>query len=337
MSLFGSQDDLDGGLIEPRSNDRWPRGVTCDGGFRLLGTQLGFEGSSNAGLLFYSDLDQQPPPGGKRILGTTAAALAIGADSRGLDVLGLDPERKVRLGRMDIRLLSSGVGVGASILEVVYRSRSIVFCSGVRFAVPLHSSPVQVPRCDLLLLDAPAADPRPPSPRTASRELAAWTRERVANGVAVVACGSVNAAIDAAWTLSSLGEPITATRPLFEILRRLETIGYSFPTLLRLNQEWPAAGVVLHYRRLWPRSPFFRRTDAVAYAGPGRTPPAWAAAAFRLGEREDRPGLLAFVKQTGASQVALGPRCDAAMAPLLRKAGVDIRHLTEPTQIPLPI
>ncbi len=328
-----SQDEL----MQPRSNDRWPRGITCNRGFKLLGTPLGFTGAINPGLLFYSDIDQPPPATGKRILSTPIAALALGASERGMDTLGLEPGRKVRLGRMDIRLLPAGLGPGSALLEVGYKGRSILFCGGIRASQPLHSAPLEIPRCDLLLIDTPCADPRPPSPKYAGRSLANWVLKSREDGVPTVVCGTPNAAVDAAWILNEKEVPVVATRPLYEMLRRLESGGYKYKQLRRLNQDWPEEGVVLHYAHIWPQSSFFDQDRPVAYAGPGRSGQPWASASFRLGEREDRPGLLSFVKETGASQIALGPMCDPATAAALRKLDLDVRHLQKATQMPLPI
>ena len=126
-STTGSTTPNGGGeLMQPRAIDRWPRGIACDGGFKLLGTPLGFKGSNHPGLLFYSSIDETVPLQGQRILATPFAAAAIGASARGLDALVLDYERKVRLGRMDIRLLSSGLGPGSALLEIGFQERRIL-------------------------------------------------------------------------------------------------------------------------------------------------------------------------------------------------------------------
>lgn len=319
------------------SREPLPAGVTYDRGFRLPGTPLGFQGTVNPGLLFFANIDQRPPRTEQRILSTPTAAAAVGAIGRGLDTMGLAYERKVRLGKMDIRLLPSGFGPGGALLEVAYKDRVIVFCDGIRLARPLHSTPAIVPTCDLLLIDTACAEPRPPSPRTVAKELAAWAKRGLEGGVPVVTCGSPSAAVDAAWALKDLEAPVTAARPIYEMLSRLETVGYDFPRLRRLNQEWPGEGLVLHWSHLWTYSRFFKEADAVAFAGQGRTAPRWATASFRAGEREDRSGLSSFARQTGAGTVVLGPRCDEATASLLRRSGLNVSHLESPKQMRLPL
>ncbi len=319
--------------------DRWPRGITFDRGFRLIGTPLGFVGSTNPGLLFLSSIDDPIPTRECRVLSTPFTAAAIATQSRGLDSLTLEYERKVRLGRMDIRLLSSGLGPGAAQLEIGFGNRRILYCSGVRLSPPLHSPVAEVPKCDLLILDTPPAEPKPPSARTSSRRLAEWTTEQLAGGrIPTVVCNNNLAALDAAWILSKLECTIHASRPLFEMLRRVEPMGFAVPRMVRLNQTWPTEGAVLHLDHLWPKSPFFDQTGgSTAHVGPGRTAPRWASISFRLGEKEDRPGLVSYVKQTGASQVALGPCCDATTASMIEKAGIRVHHVKSPTQMPLPL
>jgi hypothetical protein len=319
--------------------DRWPRGIACDKGFRLIGTHLGFGLAEGSGLRFLPHVDSVPPARGSRILATPLCAAAIDAEGRGLDVLGLGFGRRIRLGRMDLCLYPAGLGPGSAMLEIVLQERRIAFCGGARLAQPLDAPSVDVPRCDLLLVDVAAADPRPPAPRRASNALAEWVTARTSAGqVPVVACGTFAAALDAAWTVERLGIPVRACRTAFEMLRRVEPHRRVIEGLRRLEQEWPSAGVVLHMAHLWPASQFALDVRLeVSYAGPGRDVPPWASASFRLGESEDRPGLLELAKASGASEVALGPGCDEATAEFLGKAGLTIYKVHKPTQILLPL
>ena len=238
---------------------------------------------------------------------------------------------------MDIRLLPSGFGLGGALLEVTYKDRSIAYCGGVRLSRPLFGEPVQIPKCDLLLIDTDCADPRPPSAKTSSTNLIRWARETIGAGVPVIACGSPASAVEAAWSLKDFDLPVTTSRPLFEMLRRIEPLGHRFPGLRRLNQEWPTEGLVLHFSHLWATSPFFGMTRNVAYAGPGKTPPPWATTSFRMGEREDRSGLVSFARDTGASVVALGPGLDESTGSLFMKSGIQVSRLEKPEQMPLPL
>ncbi len=325
-------------LIEPTAIDRWPRGIACEDGFRILGTPIGFGGARGASLRFISHVDEPIPVRGARILTTPFVATALDWKRRGLDALTLGYDRKIRLGRMDIRLLPTGLGPGAAQLEISFKERRIVFLGGIRLAGPIASPSAEFPQCDLLLLDIGPAEPRPPSPKHASAQIVKWLSSTVSSGrVPVLAAGSLTAALDTAWALRHADINVRACRSLFEMFRRIEEAGYSMPKLRRLEQELPRGDAVLHLGRIWPNSPMASKNSAAAaYVGPGRTKPPWAEIAFRLGEGEDRPGLVTYVKKTGASQVAVGPRCDEATAAMLRKAGISVYRVSDPTQLPLP-
>jgi len=299
MPRSGKPSASRGSLISPAAIDRWPRGVSCEGGFKLLGTPLGFSGSSRPGLLFVASADDPIPRGDQRILATPFAAAAVATQDRDLDALTLGFGRKIRLGRMDIRLLPAGLDPGSSQLEIGFRDRRIIFCGGVRLTAPLFAPPAETAPCDLLLLDVAPAEPRPPSPKRTAKALARWISEKSADGrPCAVVCGSRGAALDAARVATGLDAPLRASRPLFEMLRRLEHLGLHAPRLRRLEQSWPAEGIVLHLAELWPRTAAARSfRGRVAYAGPGRAAPDWSDAAFRLGEGEDRPGLVSYVKR----------------------------------------
>lgn len=324
--------------MQPRAVDRWPRGIACDGGFKLLGTPLGFAGSQHPGLLFYSSIDETIPLQGQRILATPFAAAAIGASVRGLDALVLDYERKVRLGRMDIRLLSSGFGPGSALLEIGFQERRILYCGAARTATPVLGLPAEPSRCDLLLLDATPAAPRGIAPRTNARRLDESVRKAIAEGaVAAVSCGSRTAAIEAAHVLGQIEVPLLACRPIFEMLRRIERFGVVLPRLRRLEQQWPDSGAVLHYAHLLPGAAHEARTTRVISVGPAGTARPKGGDAIRMGEGADRSGLVELALRTGATQVALGPRCDAQTAAMLEKAGATVYRMHDPMQIPLPL
>lgn len=326
-------------LIRPAATDRWPRGIAYEGGFRILGTPISFGRTHGATLRFISNVDEPLPRLGDRILVTPAAAAAMGAERHGFDALALGFDRKIRLGRMDIQLHSAGLGLGSAQFEVAFKDRRIVFCGGVRLTQPLACQPVVLPRCDLLLLDVEPAEPRPPSPRRVAPKIRAFVEEACASSrLAVLVCGSLSAALDVCSILQDLDAPMRAVRPLYEMACRVGPFGIALPGLCRLEQALPDHGVVVHLERLWLGARAAQQRDdlAVARVGPGRDEPAWAEACFRLGEGEDRPGLVEYAAGTGASQIAMGPRCDEETFALLEKAGLNPYRVSRPEQIPLP-
>ncbi len=280
------------------------------------------------------------PRRGSRVLVSPVVSAAINAMGRGYDVLTLGYDRMIRLGRMDVRLVPAGLGPGSAQIEISLRGRKILFTSGIRLAQPIASQPsVEIPQCDVLLIDATPSTQRPLSPRRVSRQLREWVLTTSATHQTAVLCaGSRAAAIDIAWLLRDIDIEVRAHRSFFEMLRRIGKLGYTLPRLRRLEGVWPTSGIVLHRFERWPGSRLAASGRApVAVVGPGIERPPWADAVFRIGEVEDRSGWVAYAKQTGARQVALGPGCDDAMAQRLSKSGVAVYRVPPSWQMQLPL
>ena len=75
------------------------------------------------------------------------------------------------------------------------------------------------------------------------------------------------------------------------------------------------------------------RGQRAVYVGPGRAVPGWADETFRLGESEDRSGLVSYVTKMRPSQVVLGPGCDRVTANMLGEAGFSVYRLHEARQM----
>ncbi len=318
--------------------DSWPRGIAYDGGFRLLSTPLGFEQSRGASLRFVAGLDGPLPSRGSRVLISPLVAAAIDAENRGFDALHLGYNRKIRLGRMDIRMLPSGMGPGASQIQIDFENRSIVYTEGIRLSSALASDSVEIPNCDVLLIGGAPAEPKPPSPRTVAAKLKTWIGDVANRGRLPVLCvDSKSAAVDAASVLRDSDVEVRLQRGLFEMFKRIESAGYATARILRLEQSLPETGVVMHHSDLWPTSSFRHARVSVAYLGRGREKPGFADASFRFGETEDRPGWVAYARKTGAKEVALGPGYGANMQKLLVKAGLKVYRWRPPTQMALKL
>lgn len=222
---------------------------------------------------------------------------------------------------------------------MAFKDRKIVLSTGVRLAQPLACPPVEIPQCDLLLLDAEAAEPNPPAPRRVAEQIKRWIVGVISRGMNPVICvGSKTAALDMAHVLRSLSVEVRVHRSLFEMFRRIEEAGFAVLPCRRLGQNWLRGEAVLYTSSQWPQSRFAREDRLeIAYVGPGRQKPDWAQAAFRLGEGEDRSGLVSYVKQIGVQKVALGPRCDEETGNRLRKLGVEVYRVHSPEQIALPL
>jgi hypothetical protein len=224
------------------------------------------------------------------------------------------------------------------VLEIGFQDRRILYCGAVRTATPLLGLPANPSACDLLLLDVAPAAPRGIAPRTSARRLDAAVRQAIADGAAaIVACGSRTAAIEAAHVLGQIDTPLLACRPIFEMLHRVERFGLVLPRLRRLEQTWPDDGAVLHYTHLLPQILGEAKATRIVSVGPAAAGHASEGVAIRMGDGADRSELVEFALRTGATHVALGPRCDALTAALFEKAGALVYRVHHPTQIPLPL
>ena len=311
-----------------------PQGIAYERGFHILGTPIGFKGARNAELQFLSRVDDPLPRGSRSVLTTPFIAGAIGARKRGLDCLSLGYGRRIRLGKLDMRLFPAGLGPGSAQLEVAYKDRKIVFCGGVRLASLTGFSPAEFSKTDLLLLDVEPAEPRPPSPERVIGKLKQWLKETAARGQIPVLCfGSLDAVFAAGWALRDGDSPVYAHRSMYEMMKRVGDAGVTPAVVRRLQQRPPKGSTVFHSSRLWPHSKLRGRGLRTAYVGPGRAVPKWASAAFRLGESEARSGLVSYVTRMQPSQIVLGPGCDEATSSALSKAGFRVFRIHEARQM----
>ena len=331
------RDEIPREMIKPATLDRWPRGIAYHKGFRILGTPLGF-GDVIGCLRFLDHLEAKGPRKGERIITSQLLSLAFGEKRRRNDILGLGHTQTIRLGQMALRIYPAGLGPGSAQLEVSIKDRKILYCGGVRMARPLICAAAEVPRCDLLLLDAPISEPKPPAPATMSKALQAWLRACIDEKQRpFMIFGNRAAALEAVYSASGLGRPLRVQRRLFEMIRRMSVDLPLGNAVLRLGKKVKDDEGALISIADWHKSRFFEEPDKrVAYIGPGRAVPPFADVAFRMGESEDRPGMLAYIKQTGATQVALGDMTDESLTEPLQEMGIEAFRLTHPEQIPLP-
>ncbi len=325
-------------LITPAEPDKWPRGIGYRDGFRIIGTPMGFGRSKDAKLRFVASLNERPPKKHERVLMNRTLLAAMDCETRNIDVLAMDFGQTIRLGRMEIELFPAGLGPGSAQLKLSYRNRRILYCGGIRLAKPLASPPSEVPTCDVLLLDVPASPQRPSAPSRAAKDLAAWLEPATRRGPAALLCSSKTAAIDAAWVFRSLPYKIHAARGLYDLLRHSAPFIGGPPHLLRLGSKPVREGVLLVPEESWQKSAHCDRIAGTQIAQVGSTdnatPP--VSASFRLGDGEDRAGLVTYIKQTGAAEVVLGRQCDESLLRLLTKSDINAFRVTHPVQIPFP-
>ncbi len=319
-------------LIDIQAVDRLPRGVICDGGFKLTGTPLAFVGARNPGLLFCAHLDQAVPLNAPRLIGTGLVMAALRSGRRHVDTLAVDYDRPFRLGRMDLRLLPAGWGPGSAMLEIRVQGRTIVFCGGLRVSQPLSGEPSVNVHCDLLLLDAVSRPERTMAPRTVKKQFVRWVMEQQSAIAVAVVCDCRTALYDVVSILSELPVPVHAHRSAYEMLRDTGALVSGSGAILRQESLWPASGVVLFLRHAFQVSRFRTRADVrVCRAGAVGDD----SDQFAFCAPESAREYVAFARRTGASAIMLGPGCSPDMVEAFARSSLPVHRCHQPVQLPL--
>ena len=326
-----------GNVISLRSADKMPRSIIFEGGFRILGTPLAFKGCRNPGLLFVSEIDMKIPAGTKRIIGTEVAVGGPGRRLKRLDAIGVSYDRLFKLGKMDLRLQPSGMGPGASMLEIKYNNKKIVYCSGLRTAVPLSGYSVSSNKCDILLFDFEITSQKNPAPRTLKSQLLAWHNVHSENMTAVYACDSATAAFDVVDSFADAAQMLYAQSTVYNLLRSAAISTHKKLTVKKLGKNWPASGAVLTNSRAFPLPRFPEASIASAcFCGNENLAPR-GLPVFPMGMPEHLAGLIQFARKCGAHTVAISPAGGESAAAAFKKAGFDVVYSRVPHQLKLPL
>lgn len=321
-------------LISLRSPDKLPRSIIYDGGFKILGTPLAFKGAKNPGLLFYSDMDMPIPRGTRRIIGTSEAMNTLATRKRKIDAIAVGYERMFKLGRMDLRLLPSGMGPGSSLLQISVRDTTILYCSGVQRAKSLSGLQADTPKCDIILLDFDIPTSRPPASKTSKSNLQKWIQSNnQPQRAAAVCCASANALFEAHAALATDAKTIVAHHGAYQLLKNTS----QFHNIRRLGASWPKDGIVLGLYKSFEKMRFATHDDIPkCYCGPTQDSPT-DMPVFRFGEPEHMAGLLDFSRSCNAHTVAISPRGKKQTALAFKKAGFTVYFSPKPTQLKLPL
>ncbi|MBN2714268.1 MAG: hypothetical protein JXX14_00355 [Deltaproteobacteria bacterium] len=324
-------------VISVRSADRMPRSIVFDGGFKILGTPLAFKGCRHPGLLFISELNMKIPPGTRRVIGSETAIGAMGHRKKRLDTIAVSWDRLFKLGKMDLRLLPSGMGPGASLLEIKYRDRIILYCSGLRTAQPLSGAPLPVTACDILLLDFNIATFKSPAPRTLKPQFLTWQKAHSNNFATAVLCDTAPSVFDVLHTVEDTAMPVLAHSTIYNLLRETAIAENKKLTVRRLGKQWPTTGLVISGSRAFFKSAHAKNAGIpVCICGPKESSPD-NLNAFPFGVSEHLAGLVQFAKKCGAGTVAISPTGGETAADAFIKAGFDVHYSRAPRQLKLPL
>ena len=314
-----------------------PRCIVYDGGFKIIGTPLAFKGCRNPGLLFVSDLDMKIPAGTKRVIGSDIAVGRLKHRKRPLDAIAVSCDRMFKLGRMDLRLLPSGLSPGACLMEIAYNSRKILYCSGLRTKIPLSGVPATPTPCDILLLDFDISVEKFAAPRTVKPKLQKWQFDRSGGVASALLSDSVSGICDAVDAFANDTIALFAQRTTYKLLRSIAVAENKKLPVKCLGAQWPATGVVFSSSSAFLRSSHSKNTAIpVCYCG-RKNPLTQDVPLFPFGESDHIENLIQFAKKCGAHTVAISPSGGEDASHLFKKAGFNVVFSRIPHQLKLPL
>lgn len=246
--------------------------------------------------------------------------------------------RPFNLGDMRLELFRSGYGPGAASLLCEQAGRRLVYSGPVGTVAP------EARVADALCLDGTFGSPRFAFP-TIDQALAlvvAFVTERLGAGHAPVVLAHTRGELLAcAVALARAGVALRAHRTVTAAADSYRAAGIAGPLLARFAGRL-APGEAL----LWPAgardAPTLRRLAAPAFvlasgaaADPAVVESARVDAAVPLSTMADFAGLLRYVEETGAREVAVLHAGGAELCQTLRARGIDAYPLGPPEQISL--
>ena len=330
---------LDQHLIFLRSADKRPRSIVYDKGFKLPGTPLAFNGSQNPGLLFFSDLNMKVKAGTRRIIGSDIAVATLGNRLQRIDAIAVSYERLFKLGKMDLRLLPSGMGPGAAMLEITFKEKKILYTSGIRTTAPLLGPAAHRGQWDIMVLDFVPALSRPPAPRTMKPRLldAIKALADTARVAPAVTYDSATTLFDVVGALSDSEYPLWAHRQSYALLREVAICAGKKLAVKRLNRRWPVDGVVIVPNDAFFKSEFATNSQISTCHCERETEMPPRGEHFRFGEPEHVSGLIQFARSSGVQTVFLSPGAGENSAIAFQKAGFSVYFSRTPRQLKLPL
>jgi hypothetical protein len=320
-------------------------------GVRIAGTVVACDASAGSDLAFLSHAAvlgargrrALPRVGGGRrqILSTdtTLALLGPVGDRLRAQALVAAYGRPFALGDMRLEIFSSGYMPGAASLLCERGGRRTVYSGPI-------GPEADVRAADALCVDARFAAPGAvlPDRPTAEANLRQAVRETLAGGgapVLLIEPPMPILALSVGLALEGAGISLRAHRAIMDAAASYRRAKLAAPVLQRFAGRlapdevllWPAGTAPLPHVA-GARAPSLIRVSPQDHGPAARArPPAPRTLAFPLGA--DFSGLLRYVEQTGASEVALVGAPDDDLVELLRARGLEAYRLGPPRQIDL--
>jgi Cft2 family RNA processing exonuclease len=246
--------------------------------------------------------------------------------------------RPFNLGGMRLELFPSGYGPGAASLLCEQAGRRLVYSGPVGAVAP------EARVADALCLDGTFGSSRFtfPAIEEALASVVAFVTERLQAGQAPVVLSHARGELLAcAVALARAGVALRVHRAVMVAAASYRGAGVTVPPLARFAGRLDAGEALL-----WPAdardAPALRRLAAPAFllasgaaADPEAAESARVDAAVPLSTMADFAGLLRYVEETGAREVAVLHASDAELCQTLRARGIDAYPLGPPEQISL--
>lgn len=276
---------------------------------------------------------------------TSANLLAAGGHALGPRALVAAYGRPFALGTLRVELFPSGHGPGAASLLCESPAGRVVFTGPLNLkSPPAQTAAAEIRPADALCIDARFGAPafRFPEPAEALAQILAFVRDVHAQGGQPVLLTAVD---PMALTLArALDEQGLGVRAHNSLVRLAEIAGLAGLPPVKLQRFGKGLGP--HEALLWPLSARSARALAglpapqmalvSGYAcNPAALQHANVSAGFPLAAEADSADLLAYVKATGARQVATINDPGGDFATSLRSAGFDAYTLGPPAQMML--
>jgi putative mRNA 3-end processing factor len=320
-------------------------------GVRLDGTNITCDAAGSAtDLVFLSHAQAVGTPGRRRFPVRRAGRQELLATERTLALLGRAGEglrrhalpagygRPFVLGDGRVELVPSGHLPGSASLLCEIAQRRLLYAGAVNLETPgFGAEPAEIRRADALCIDGTFGHPRFAFPPRAEAlaEVRAFVRDCHAEGRApVLLVAPFGPALEVAAALAADGVSVRGHRSVVNAATAFRAIGVPAPLVARFERKLDPTEALL-----WPpelrgapllgvlERPCFALLSGDEDEGMRRIP-----LADRSGHRE----LLAYIKATGAREVAVTGTHAEELAGELRGLGLQAYALGPPRQMELP-
>jgi len=315
-------------------------------GLHLTGTPLWLDATRKRELCFVSHAHSDHVGRHERVI-ATAATLRLMEHRLKRPVPAPLPApygRPFELGPLVLELLPAGHVLGSAQLRVIRQDgRRVVYTGDLNPARALTAEPLQVAECDTLVVESTFGHPRYRLPRREDvlADVAGWCRAQLQRGVTpVLLAYPLGKSQEAIRYLGDQGFRLRAHASVHALCTLYGELGV--PLSVELFDGASPSGEVLVF------PPNLARSSVLAKVGPRALAmlSGWALdgtahhragadVAFPLSDHADYPGLLAYVKATGASEVITHHGFAVEFAEALRGEGLDARALGTRQQLDL--